>query len=102
MALRKPGQNDKLAYFTRRALGDKGKVTVWRFENEDLANIEYTCPHCGKSGEKQQPFAREKKRIEINGKKKTKDVFTFTCDFCNQNIDLERWGKKGPGHKSTA
>ncbi len=102
MALRKPYPNDKLSYFTRRTLGDKGKVIVWRFEGEELANIEYTCPHCGSSGEKQQPFARQKKRMEIAGKKKVVDVFTFTCDSCNQNIDLEKWGKKGPGRRKAA
>jgi hypothetical protein len=101
MALRKPGPNDKLAYFTRRALGE-GKVTVWRFENEDLANIEYTCPHCLKSGEKQQPFEREKVRMEIKGKKKTVQAFIFTCDFCKAEVKLEKWTKKGPGRKSTA
>ena len=37
---------------------------------EDLANIEYTCPHCKKSGEL---FEREKKRMEIKGKKKTEN-----------------------------
>ena len=99
MALRKPSANDKLAYFTRRTIG-QGKVAVWRFEGEELANIEYTCPHCGKSGEKQQAFERQKKRIEIRGKKKSADVFTFACDSCGQNIDLEKWVKKGPGRKA--
>jgi len=100
MSLRKPGPNDKLAYFTRRTF-DKGKVTVWRFEGESLANIEYTCPHCGKSGEKQQTFEREKKRIEIGGKKKTKEVFTVVCDSCGKEIDLEKW-VKGMGGKKAA
>lgn len=102
MALRKPGPNDKLAYFTRRPLGDKGRVTVWRFEGEELANIEYACPHCGKSGEKQQIFERQKKRLEIEGKKKTKEVFTVVCDHCHQNMDLEKWVKGMGRKKATA
>ncbi|MFH0869362.1 MAG: hypothetical protein V1839_03990 [archaeon] len=96
MALRKPGPDDKLAYFTKRTLGEKGKVMVWRFQNEEIANIEYTCPHCEKTGEKQQPFVREKMSVKDpkTGKSKKKDVFRFVCDFCSQNIDIEKWVKK--------
>ncbi|MBS3064911.1 MAG: hypothetical protein J4451_00165 [DPANN group archaeon] len=95
MTLRKPGPGDKLAYFTRRTLAGNCAIMVWKFEDEDLANIEYTCPHCKKSGEKQQLFEREKKRMEIKGKKKTVDAFTFACDNCGKEISLEKWVKKG-------
>ena len=100
MVLRRPGPNDKLAYFTKRTY-DKGKIMVWRFEGEELANIEYTCPHCDKTGEKQQPFVREKMAVKDpkTGKSKKKDVFRVVCDFCSQPIDLEKWVKKGPGKK---
>jgi predicted RNA-binding Zn-ribbon protein involved in translation (DUF1610 family) len=74
---------------------------VWRFDGEELANIEYACPHCGESGEKQQAFAREKKRItdEQTGKKKSAEVFIFSCDKCLKSIELPKWVKKGPGRR---
>lgn len=93
MALRRPSQGDKLEYFTRRTIGS-GKAMVWRFAGEELANIEYTCPHCGHQGEKQQAFERVKKRMEIRGKKKTVDAFVFMCDSCGKEIALEKWTKK--------
>ncbi|MEK6923296.1 MAG: hypothetical protein AABW84_01195 [Nanoarchaeota archaeon] len=98
MVLRKPGPNDKLAYFTRRTFGGNCSVIVWKFEGEDNANIQYTCPHCKNAGEKQQLFEREKKRMEIKGKKKAVDAFTFTCDKCGKEISLEKW-VKGRGKK---
>ena len=94
MTLRKPGPGDKLAYFTRRKL-DKGNVVIWMFEGDELCNIEYVCPHCGHSGEKQAEFKREKVRMEIKGKKKTVQAFIFTCDKCGKEIKLEKWTKKG-------
>ncbi|MBI4095788.1 MAG: hypothetical protein HY438_02920 [DPANN group archaeon] len=102
MVLRKPGANDKLAYFTRRALPNGGKATVWRFEGEELANIEYSCPFCKNSGEKQQAFARVAARIvnEKTGKSKKGEVFRFQCDSCGKDIDLPKWVKKGPGRKA--
>ena len=103
MVLRKPTASDKLAYFTRRTLPNSGKATVWRFEGEELANIEYACPFCGKAGEKQQAFARVKAKIlnEKTGKAKQGEVFRFQCDACNKDIDLPKWVKKGPGRKKT-
>lgn len=103
MALRKPTAQDKLAYFTRRALPNGGKATVWRFEGEEIANIEYACPFCKNAGEKQQAFARVPARIvnEKTGKSKKGEVFRFQCDSCGKDIDLPKWVKKGPGRKST-
>jgi len=97
MTLRKPGPDDKLAYFTRRTLGDKGKVMVWRFQGEELANIEYTCPHCEKTGEKQAVFERQKVAIknENTGKSKKKEAFVMDCEHCNGKMVLEQWVKKG-------
>lgn len=102
MALRKPVAGDKLSYLTRRTIGT-GKAMVWKFEGEELANIEYTCPSCSKSGEKQQLFERVKAKIlnEKTGKSKQGEVFRFSCDFCKANIDLPKWTKKGPGRKSS-
>lgn len=95
MALKKPQPGDKLAYFTRRAI-DNGKIMLWRLEGEELTNIEYTCPHCGHSGEKQQTFEEIKVSIkDEKGKRKTVRAFRFQCDKCGQNIDIVRWTKKG-------
>jgi len=103
MALRKPKPGDKLAYFTKRTIGEKGKVMVWRFEGEELANIEYTCPFCGYQGEKQQKFERIKISIkDESGKRRQVQVFRFQCDNCGKNIDLEKWVKKGPGRRKKA
>jgi len=44
-------------------------------EVEAVANVEYTCPHCGKQGELQAPFKRTKKK-----------VFKFNCGFCGKQI----------------
>ena len=96
MALREPAANDKLAYFTRRDLPNNGKATVWRFEGEELANIEYACPFCKNSGEKQQAFARVEAKIlnEKTGKSKQGEVFRFQCDACHKDINLPKWVKK--------
>ncbi|HIH14534.1 MAG TPA: hypothetical protein HA224_04765 [Nanoarchaeota archaeon] len=95
MALRKPGANDKLAYFTRRDLPNMGKATVWQFEGEELANIEYACPFCKHIGEKQQAFARvEARYVNDKGKSKKGEVFRFQCDACRKDIDLPKWVKK--------
>jgi hypothetical protein len=100
MVLRKPTATDKLAYFTRRALGDKGKVMLWRFADEDLTNVEYTCQHCGKPGEKQVTFERTKISIKKpNGKRKSVQAFILKCDSCSQDMVLEQWVKKGKGKK---
>ena len=102
MALRKPGADDKLAYFTKRTLGDKGKVMMWRFAGEDMTNLEYVCPHCGKLGEKQVEFERQKVSVKDpkTGKSKRKNAFIFDCEHCSQKIVLEQWIKKGPGKKA--
>lgn len=101
MALRKPKLGDKLSYFTNRILeGGKGRAKVWRFEGEELANIEYKCPHCGFSGEKQQKFERRKiyTKDPKTGKRKKIDAFVFVCDRCKAEIKLEKWGR-GFGRK---
>ncbi len=96
MALKKPGPGDKLAYFTRRTI-DKGKVILWRFEGDELTNVEYTCPHCGYNGETQQNFEEIKITITTEkGKKKRVRAFRFQCDKCGKDIDIVRWTKKGP------
>jgi predicted RNA-binding Zn-ribbon protein involved in translation (DUF1610 family) len=101
MALRRPTAKDKIAFFTRRTIGNKGKLMIWRFEGEDLFNIEYTCPNCGKSGEKQLVLERKKMSIKdpITGKRKQKNAYVFACDYCKQDIIVEQWAKAMPGRK---
>ena len=103
MTLRKPTATDKLEYFTKRTIGDKGRVMMWRFQGEDLTNLEYVCPHCLKSGEKQVSFERQKVFVKDaeTGKSKRKNAFIFDCEHCGQKIVLEQWIKKGPGRKSS-
>jgi hypothetical protein len=76
---------------------------VWRFEGEDEFNIEYTCPHCSKPGEKQLGLEREKVSIKdpVTGKRKRKNAYLIPCDACKQDIIVEQW-KAGPGKKKAA
>jgi len=101
MALRKPTAQDKIAFFTRRILGEKGKAMIWRFADEDEFNIEYICPHCGKPGEKRMLLERKKASITNpnTGKKKSKKAYLIPCDACKQDIVIEQWAKSGPGKK---
>lgn len=100
MVLRKPGPGDKIAHFTRRAIG-KGKIMLWRFEGEDITNVEYTCPHCGHNGETQQTFEEIKITIITEkGKKKRVRAFRFQCEKCKKDIDIVRWTKKGRKKKT--
>ena len=100
MALKRPTAQDKIAFFTRRSLGDKGKVMIWRFEGDEKFNIEYVCPHCGKTGEKQVEMEREKVSIKDpeTGKRKRKNAYLIPCDYCQQDMIIEQW-KAGPGKK---
>lgn len=104
MVLRKPTANDKIAFFTKRVIGDKGKVMIWRFEGDDVFNIEYTCPHCGKPGEKQLALEREKVSIKnpVTGKRKSKKAYIIPCEHCKQDIIIEQWTRAGPGKKKAA
>lgn len=104
MVLPKPKAGDKLNYFTSRKLENDGFARVWRFEGEDLVNIEYKCPSCKHSGEKQQVFERQKVSIKNprTGKRKTVQAFVFKCDKCGHEIKLEKWGRGGPGKKKAA
>lgn len=48
------------------------------YEETLTANIEYVCPHCSHSGEKQIPFKRKK----VKGV----DALVFECDSCGKKI----------------
>jgi len=92
--LRKPKSIEELSYFTRRSLPNGGKVTVWVFKGEDIANIEYICPYCGYSGQKQKKFERVSVYRKIEGKRKKVQVFKFNCDKCGKEIELEKWTRR--------
>ena len=59
---------------------EKCGYTIPKKEYEEtlIANIEYTCPHCSHTGEKQIPFKRKK----IKGI----DALVFECDNCGKKI----------------
>jgi predicted RNA-binding Zn-ribbon protein involved in translation (DUF1610 family) len=104
MALRRPQPGDKVTFFTKRALGDKGKITIWKLESDSQYSIEYICPHCGKSGEKQETLERQKvsQKNPETGKRKTIKAFIIKCDSCGKDIIIEQWAKAGPGKKKAA
>lgn len=104
MTLKRPQPGDKVTFFTKRALGEKGKITIWKLEGDDKYSIEYTCPHCSKSGEKQQGLERQKvsQKNPETGKRKTIKAFVFKCDSCGQDIVVAQWAKGGPGKKKAA
>ena len=52
------------------------------YEPTLTANVVYTCPECGKDGEKQVPF----KRKSIKGI----PTLRITCDSCGCNIDITK------------
>lgn len=52
------------------------------YESSLSAEIIYTCPSCGKSGEATAPFKRKK----INGV----ETLRIQCGFCKANIDITK------------
>ncbi|MBI2134013.1 hypothetical protein HYU11_04995 [Candidatus Woesearchaeota archaeon] len=52
------------------------------YEESLTASIEYTCPGCKFSGEKEIPFKRKK----IEGT----ETLRFQCDKCKANIDITK------------
>ncbi len=62
------------------------------YEDTLTANIEYTCPKCGKSGAIQVPFQRKKVTIldEKTGKKKRVDAVSFNCEHCGHQINVTK------------
>jgi len=97
MVLRKPTSQDKLSFFTRRAIGE-GKIMIWQFEGENIFNVEYTCPNCKKSSEKQMELERQKVSIkDEKGKRKRVNAYIIKCDFCGYDIIVEQWAKRFPG-----
>lgn len=62
------------------------------YEDKLTANVSYTCPKCGQSAEKQVPFQRKKVKLidEETGKQTTADALQFTCDKCNEKINVTK------------
>ncbi len=88
MALKEPESMEELVYFTRRTIGEKGKVKAWAYkikcpkchkalmgkpvENGKVkirATI-YECPNCGYTESK----AEHEKKLQLEIK--------YTCPFC--------------------
>lgn len=57
-------------------------VEKQEYEDTLTCNIEYTCPHCGKSGETTTPF----KRKSFQGVK----AVVFQCKDCNEKIGITK------------
>ena len=136
MELKQPKSMSELVYFTQRVILPNGKAKVWVFkadcpkcgegimgkpvnpktgkvktraveyvcpkcaytvekeEYEDTltANIEYTCPNCKEFGANQVPFKRQKVTItdSKSGKKKRVDAVICPCDKCGFNINITK------------
>ncbi len=62
---------------------EKGK-----YEDTLTANIQYTCPYCGTSGEHQMSFKRKKVQLfdKETQKKKAADALKFQCKKCKKDI----------------
>lgn len=57
------------------------------YEDTLTANIQYTCPYCGYSGEHQMSFKRKKvQMLDEEGKKKSVDALKFQCAKCKKDI----------------
>lgn len=52
------------------------------FEPTLSMNVQYTCPHCGKSGETTTPYKRKKF--------KGVDAYVFQCNDCNEKIPITK------------
>lgn len=52
------------------------------YEETLMAEVRYTCPHCGKEGETTAPFKRKK----IKGA----DTLRIKCGHCGGNIDITK------------
>ncbi len=74
MALKQPDSVDECVYFTRRALGPKGRVTAWAFWKEcpqchkglmkrpKKTSLTYDCPSCGYA----EPKAEHEAGLVVN------------------------------------
>ncbi|MFA5406836.1 MAG: hypothetical protein WC307_05785 [Candidatus Nanoarchaeia archaeon] len=86
--IRTPKDDDKLVYFTQRFVYVRGdnrksnwgetehKIKVWVFKDEpDKANVDYSCPYCGKNGLIQLPWVKP---------------LIFNCDSCGKKIKVPK------------
>ncbi|MEM4242563.1 MAG: hypothetical protein QXM31_01550 [Candidatus Woesearchaeota archaeon] len=62
------------------------------YEDTLTANIQFTCPKCGFSGEHQMPFKRKKIKIfdEEEGKEIMADALVFNCPKCGEKIAVTK------------
>lgn len=97
MAIRQPESMDELVYFTRRDIGDNGKVMVWVFRqlcpeckkgimgkpmDKKTGKIKtrstaYACPECG--------YEAEKKEYEDS----LAACVSYTCPHCGNTDEVE-------------
>lgn len=75
MALRQPESMEECVYFTKRNIGEKGKVKVWVFREN--------CPKCGKA-------LMGKPRDEKTGKVKIR-AKEYICPECGYKMEKEEY-----------
>jgi len=131
-----PNSMDELVYFTKRTYGDVGRATAWAYrglcpkckkgfmgkpvdpktKKAKIRALEYECPECGhteekeayeaglmieatytckkckKSGEITIPFKRKNVKVEDEetGKIKSCPAFVFPCAHCQERIVITR------------
>lgn len=62
------------------------------YEDTLTANIQFTCPKCGFSGDHQMSFKRKKVKLfdEEAGKEVKADALVFNCPKCGQQIAVTK------------
>ncbi len=88
------GSDGKVKTRAKEYVCPECKFTMEKVAYEDTltANIQFTCPKCGFSGEHQMPFKRKKVKIfdEEEGKEVTADALMFNCPKCGQRIAVTK------------
>jgi rRNA maturation protein Nop10 len=75
-------------YHTIRVLENGGKIRALVIKGNNTLHIEYTCPNCGHSAYKTQPWVLVSKQARYK--------FSTKCDKCGFEIKVEKLkgGKK--------
>jgi uncharacterized CHY-type Zn-finger protein len=70
----------------------KHTVEKQPYEDTLTACVDYTCPHCQKSGEIEIPYKRKKVKFydEAAGKDKSADALQFKCEHCGEKINITK------------
>ena len=68
-----------LGYITTRELEGKvpGKIRIMKMKEDDFAQIDFTCPECGKNEKRKENWSEP----FVQGEK-SKQTFLVTCSQC--------------------